>query len=80
MATDIEILSEYIRTELGYDGELSPDQDLLSEQILDSFSIVQIAVFIQERFGLEIDPADLVREKLATLSSMIGLIEKNRNP
>ena len=48
--TDLEILRDYIRRETGYDGDLDPDLDLLEKQVLDSFSIVQWAMFIQERF------------------------------
>jgi hypothetical protein len=46
--SDLEILRDYIRTETGYEGELAPELDLLEKQVLDSFSIVQWAMFIQE--------------------------------
>jgi acyl carrier protein len=76
--TELEILCDYIRTEIGYNGQLDLDVDLLESKILDSFSIVQLAVFIQYRFGIELEPEDLVRANLAKLSSMIALIGKRR--
>lgn len=80
MASEIEILSDYIRKETAHDGPLDPDADLLEQQILDSFSIVQLAMYIQERFGLELEPEDLVRANLSSLSRMAALIARRRAP
>lgn len=74
----LEILKEYIRDEFGFYDDIDPDTDLLDARILDSFSIVQIAVFIQNRFGLELEAEDIVRANLAKLSSMIQLVEKHQ--
>jgi acyl carrier protein len=79
MSEEIAILSEYIKNELAYDGEISEDMDLLEERILDSFSIVQMAVFIQSRFDIELEASDLVRENLAKISSMIAMINRKRS-
>jgi acyl carrier protein len=78
MSTTLEILKEYIRDEFGYPDEIDPDIDLLDARILDSFSIVQIAVFIQDKFGLELEAEDIARSNLAKLTSMIELIEKHK--
>jgi acyl carrier protein len=78
MPSEIDILSDYIRTEMAYSGPLDPTMDLLEEKVLDSFSIVQMAVFIQDKFEVELDANDLVRENLSTLSRMVELINKRR--
>jgi acyl carrier protein len=78
MSTELEVLYDFIRGEIGYDGPLTPDIDLLEKQILDSFNIVQLAVFVQERFHIELDAEDLVRANLAKLSSVIALIGKKK--
>lgn len=77
--TDLEILSNYIRDETGYEGELSPELDLLEKQILDSFSIVQWAMFIQERFGIELEAEELVRDNLSSLSNVMALVNSKRS-
>ena len=64
---------------MGYAGELNFDVDLLEEKILDSFNIVELAMFIQDRFHVELEPEDLVRANLAKLSSMIALIHRRKN-
>jgi len=78
MATELDILCDYIRTEMGYDGNLDPEVDLLEAKILDSFNIVELAVFIQERFQIELEAEDVVRNNLSTLSSMISLIKMRK--
>ncbi len=77
--TDLETLREYIRTETGYEGELDPDLDLLEKQILDSFSIVQWALFIQERFRIELEAEELVRDNLSSLAKVMALIDSKRS-
>jgi len=76
MADPIDQLREFIRNELGYEGELDADMDLLKAQVLDSFSVVEVATFIQQRFDMELEGEDLVRANFDKLSSMAALIER----
>lgn len=76
MAKELETLSAYIRDEVGYQGELDMDADLLDARILDSFSVVELAAYIQSDFDVELEAEDLTRENFASLSSMIALIKK----
>ena len=78
MQDEIKLLSEYVRVESGYKGSIDPDVDLLEAKILDSFSIVQLVMFIQERFGIELEAEDLTRTNLATLSKIVALIAKRK--
>ena len=78
MREEIKVLSDYIHRESGYNGELDPDVDLLDANILDSFSIVQLAVFIQEQFDVELEAEDFARVNLATLSGIVALIDKRK--
>jgi acyl carrier protein len=73
-----DALTEFIRQEIGYAGELSPDKDLLEAQILDSFNIVQLAAFVQQRFEIELEAEDLVRTNLATLASIAALVRRKK--
>lgn len=78
MRDEIEVLSDYIRRESGYEGVIDPQADLLDANILDSFSIVQLAIFIQEQFGVELEAEDFARVNLATLSGIVELIDKRK--
>jgi acyl carrier protein len=74
----VDVLIEYIRNETGHTGRLTADDDLLQTGVLDSFNIVSLALFAQERFGVELEGEDLVRDNLARLSALATLIEKRR--
>ena len=76
MASAIEALSRFIREELGYEGDLDPDIDLLEERILDSFNVVEVATFIQEQLNVDLQAEDVVRENFARLSDMAALVDR----
>lgn len=78
MRPEVEVLTGYIRDEVGYKGKVDAEADLLEAKILDSFSIVQLAVFIQEEFGVELEAEDLTRENLASLQRIVALIDKRK--
>ena len=78
MNNEIQVLTEYIRSETGFTGSLSADDDLLESGVLDSFNIVSLAMFAQERFEVEFEGEDLVRDNLARLSSLVALIRLRR--
>ncbi len=80
MRDELEILADYVRKESGFKGVLDPQTDLLAANILDSFSIVQLVVFVQEHFGVEFEAEDLTRENLATLANIVALIVKRKAP
>ncbi len=78
MTTELGILQDYIKNEIGYEGVVSPDIDLLRSHVMDSFSIVQMAIFVQDHFGIEFEAEDLVRENLSTLEKIIALINRKK--
>ncbi|NJN00959.1 MAG: acyl carrier protein [Aquincola sp.] len=78
LSPEIQALVDYIRDETGYRGEIGADDDLLEAGVLDSFNIVSLAMFAQERFGVEFDGEDLVRDNLARLSSLVALVHRRR--
>jgi acyl carrier protein len=60
--------------------ELKPDQKLISSGLIDSFSLVDVGLFIEDEFGVRIDDVDLTVELMDTLELMEKAIvaEKNR--
>ncbi len=79
MTTELQVLQDYIKNDIGYDGDISPETDLLKSQVMDSFSIVQMAIFVQDHFGIEFDAEDLVRENLSTLARVVELIQRKKS-
>lgn len=78
MSGDLDAIRDFIRQETGHQGDIDVDADLLEAKVLDSFNIVTVAVFIQEHFGVELEPEDLSRDNLARISRMLELVEQKR--
>ncbi len=78
MAGDLDEIRAFMTESLGCDSDIDPEIDLLETQVLDSFNIVEVAMFIQENFRIELDAEDITRENFARLSGMVALIEKYR--
>jgi acyl carrier protein len=57
---------------------LSPDQPLLSSGIIDSLSLVDLAAFVEDTFGVHLDDSELNKETFDTLSQLAALIESRR--
>lgn len=73
-----DVVVEFIRSDLGYAGPLDASMNLLEAQILDSFNVVQLAMFVQQKFQIELEGEDLTRSNLSTLNSIGALIERRR--
>jgi len=50
--------------------ELKPDQKLISSGLIDSFSFVDVGLFIEDEFDVRIDDVDLTVELMDTLTLM----------
>ena len=51
-------------------------ENLIEEEILDSFDIVTLVAKINDEFDVEITPADLIPENFATPETIYKLIKK----
>lgn len=78
MTTPQDAVIEFIRNDIGYTGPLDPSMDLLEAQILDSFNVVQLAMFLQQRFQIELEGEDLVRSNLSTLAAIAALVDRRQ--
>ena len=67
---------EYIATEIGYTGEIAPDEALVEGGIIDSFALIAFALFLQETYSFSVNPGDLTAESFSTLSSVVDFVEQ----
>ncbi len=67
----IEILNE---VKPGVD--FNKEKNLVEEEILDSFDIVNLVAKLDEKFDIEITPADLVPENFSSAEAIKELVEK----
>lgn len=81
MAEDIrKILSDYIAANvLKQPGRaVAPDEKIISSGMIDSFSAVDLALFVEERFRVRIADTELDGKTFDTVEALAALIEKRK--
>ena len=73
-------LAEYIAANiLKQPGRsLSPDEALISSGLIDSFSLVDLALFVEDTFGVRIEDTELNAQCFDTLQQLTALIESRK--
>lgn len=79
MSADIQNdLTEFLTTEVLEDvPELAPDQPLLTG-LLDSFGLLALLNFIEERFGVTIPHDEVVTDNFRSVGALAAFIESRR--
>lgn len=72
-------VSEFISKEIMKqpDRTIDPEEALISGGLIDSFSLVDLALFVEENFGVRIDDTELNADTFDSLNQLADLI-KNR--
>lgn len=78
MSSEIAAMRRFIQESLGCTDEFADGQDLLDTGVLDSFNVVEMALFIQQEFGLELNADDISRANFKSLTAMQALIGRAR--
>lgn len=77
----IQILSDYIAANMlkQPNRPIAPDESLLSSGLVDSFSLVDLALFIEETFQVRLADTELNANTFDTLAELAALIEERRS-
>ncbi len=69
-------LNEYIAKQVLRDPGrvLAPDEPLISSGIIDSFNLVDLAIFAEDAFGVHLDDMELNADHFDTLNQLAELI------
>ena len=81
MTNDISIqLAQFIATEiLKQPGRaIAEDETLISSGLVDSFSLVDLALFVEDKFGVRIDDTELKADTFDTLAQLIKIIRQRQ--
>ena len=76
-----KIIAEYIAADiLKQPGRaLAPSAKLITSGLVDSMSLVDLALFVEERFGVRIDDTELNAQTFDSLADLAALVENRRN-
>jgi acyl carrier protein len=58
--------------------ELKPEQKLISTGLIDSFSLVDLALLVEDTFGVHLDDTELNANTFDTIEQLTTLIEKRK--
>jgi acyl carrier protein len=77
----VENISQYIASQiLGQPGrEIALDEPLISSGLIDSFSLVDLALFVEDTFGVHIDDTELNANTFDNLMQLEELIRQRQS-
>ena len=58
------------------DTELVPDGSLIDSGIIDSTGILELVLFIEEKYSIEVDDEELVPENLDSINNLVSYLKK----
>jgi len=76
----ISKLAAYIAAEILKQPKriIRPDETLISSGLVDSFSLVDLGMFVEDNFGVRIDDTELNAETFDTLEQLAKLIQSRK--
>jgi acyl carrier protein len=78
--TIISGLEQYIVTKIlkQPNRRISPDEPLISSGLIDSFSLMDLALFVEDTYGVRIEDTELNADKFDSLNQLATLIESRQ--
>ncbi len=59
--------------------KIRPDEPLISGGLIDSFSLVDLALFVEDTFGVHLDDTELNAQAFDTLNQLTALIQARQS-
>lgn len=68
------LLSFVCRSFMVTEADVDADRSLVDQGIIDSFGLVEITAFIEQRFGVTVREEDMTREAFGSLNKMARFV------
>ena len=80
MTDDVETIANFISGKILKQPKrrIDPAEALISSGLIDSFSLVDLAMFIEDTFGVHIDDTELNAQTFDTLDQLANLIQSRQ--
>lgn len=81
MTDTISQLATFIKTDIlkQPDRAISPDDALISSGLIDSFSLMDVALFVEDTFGVRIEDTELNADTFDSLTQLASMIESRKS-
>ncbi len=79
--TILPAIEKYIATQIlkQPNRKITPEEPLISSGLIDSFSLMDIALFIEDKFGVRIEDTELNVNTFDNLTQLASLVESRRS-
>ncbi|MCL4530336.1 MAG: acyl carrier protein [Chloroflexi bacterium] len=76
----LSVLEQYISSQIlkQPNRKINPDESLISGGLIDSFSLVDLALFVEDTFGVRIDDSELNAQTFDSLNQLVTLIQSRQ--
>ena len=76
----IQTLATHIATQIIKQPKrvITPDEKIISSGLIDSFSLVDLSIFVEERFGVRIADTELNANTFDSLAQLAALIQQRQ--
>ena len=76
----LSTLEQYIVTKIlkQPSRKIKPDEPLISGSLIDSFSLVDLALFVEDTFGVHVNDSELNTQTFDSLNQLVALIESRQ--
>jgi acyl carrier protein len=76
----LSTLSQYIAREVlkQPNRQIDPQETLISSGLIDSFHLVDLALFVEDTYGVRIDDTELNADTFNTLTQLVTLIQERQ--
>lgn len=80
MSDVITQLAVFLATDILKQPEraIAPDESLISSGLIDSFSLMDVALFVEDTFGVRIEDTELNADSFDNLTQLAALIESRK--
>ena len=80
MSEKVVALEQYIATQIlkQPNRKISPSEPLISSGLIDSFSLMDLALFVEDNFGVRIEDTELNADTFDNLAQLESLIESRK--
>lgn len=72
------IMEQFLRN--ANPDDLTAETPLIEGGILDSLATVRLAAFLEEQFGIELEPYDVNEDNLGSLEKISALVRSRQGP
>ena len=76
----LSALEQYIASKIlkQPNRKIEPNESLISGGLIDSFSLVDLALFVEDTFGVHIDDSELNAQTFDSLDQLVALIQSRQ--